>query len=582
MENLQHENSQLQIRVAAATTAIEQMKTELEREVERNRTAEETLHSAEREIARLQAEADAAQRHADELSRRASESESLQSAILKEVQRKIEAADLMRIEAEEQAQHLLEAAELSRKRAEQESRKVAEAEAARAKAQSESERRARLTEDIRKKADEEMARLKKEAAVARASADEARKKSQLADAARRRLEQEILAQQAQLHAQPKPTEKTTVPANAPGVENDLDNLEQELAQLQQKLESKKRAAVARNQHAHQAAEKQKTAEPGIVQNVYDLNQKTQKLPAFKPNQATANDVGKVRKSGWISDSILWETTIGLREDSEAEKFLDNENVQRATAAAAATAKRQEPSMRAQSSGEIKAQEAKRSVFTARESAPAIQRHVDVSGRGSRRLGLIALLSVAAVAISSGAYVLLHKTSDATPKLTTSVPNAVSNRGASGETTHLPDSPAAAANAPAGTAKSTALIPGANGAIARKEAMSPNAVTESAAVKPKADAVKSPVRKAATVAPALDAAPADAEPERAEISEPAPIPEESEQDVSPTLQLDKPALPARTVPVGSGTPDERTVPPTEAIPVEATPVVPTFTDVPPVN
>ncbi|MBI3775613.1 MAG: cyclic nucleotide-binding domain-containing protein, partial [Gammaproteobacteria bacterium] len=130
-ENLQHENTQLKTRVAATATEVERMKYELERAVERNRTAEEALHSAEREIARLQAEADAAQRRAEESLRQANESESLQSTILKEVQRKIEAAELMRLEAEEQAQRLREAAELSRKRAEQESRKVAEAEAAR-------------------------------------------------------------------------------------------------------------------------------------------------------------------------------------------------------------------------------------------------------------------------------------------------------------------------------------------------------------------------------------------------------------------------------------------------------------------
>lgn len=588
MENLQHENSQLQTRVAAASAALEQMKTELEREVERKRTAEETLLGAEREMARLQAEADAAQRHAEELSRRASESESLQSTILKEVQRKIEAANLMRIEAEEQAQQLRETAELSRKRAEQEARKVAEAEAARAKAQSESERRARLTEDIRKKADEEVARLKQEADAARASADDARRKSQLAEAARRKLEQEI---QAQLHAQSKAAEKTSeAPFDASGVENDLDDLEQELAQLQQKLESKKRAAVARNQHAQQAAEKHKTAESGIVQNVYDLNQKTQKLPAFKPNEASANDVGKVRKSGWISDSILWETTIGLREDSEAEKFLDNENVQRATAAAAATAKRQEPTLRAQSSGEIKAQEVKRSVFTARESAPVLQRHVDVSSRGSRHLGLIALLSVAAVAISSGAYVLLHKSGDATPETTNSVPNAMPNRGVSGEITNAPATSRSQTNEPAvGSTKSTASVPVANGAITRKEPVLPTGATDSAAVKPKADAVKPPVRKAEPTAPAVDAAPAAADPEGAEISEPAAITEEAEHDIAPVPQLEKSALPPRAIPVplgaapaNSGTLDEPTPPPAESAPAEAAPVVPTFTDAPPVN
>jgi len=594
-EKLKHDNKQLQTRVAATTAEIKEMKNELEREVERKRTAEEALHSAEREIARLQAEADAAHRDAEESLRRASESENLQSTILKEVQRKIEAAELMRLEAEEQAQRLREAAELSRKRAEQESRKVAEAEAARAKAQEESERRARLTEDIRKKADEEMTRLKKEAEVARANADEARKKSQLADAARRRLELEMQTQQAQIRAQSQPAEQPASPAKAPTVENDLDELEQELAQLQQKLEAKKRAAVARSQQAHQTAEKNRTAEPEIVQNVYDLHQKTQKLPVFKPNQAPPNDVGKVRKSGWISDSILWETTIGLREDSEAEKFLDNENVQRATAAAASV-KRQEANARSQPSGEFKSPEAKRSVFTARETAPTIQRHVEVSSGGSPRIGLIALLSAAAVAVSIGAYVMLHKTSTTTPKLTTSIPGAGSNRAtpdAQSSTLGAPAPTAATsqANEPAaGTAKSAAFASGGNGAIiARKEAVPPNTVADAIPAKSKADAAKLPARKPAPTDKPLDDTPATTEASHAKPSESAPVLKAPEHDNTPASQLRESATPARTVPPATGTapaaggePDGQAQPFAEPAPGDAPPVVPTFSDAPRVN
>ncbi len=587
-EKLQYENTQLQTRIAATTAEIEQVKNQLERAVERNRTAEETLHSAEREIARLRAETDAAQRHAEESLRRASESESLQSTILKEVQRKIAAAELMRAEAEEQAQRLREAAELSRKRAEQESRKVAEAETACAKAQDESGRRARLTEDLRKTADEEMARLKKEAETARANADKAQKKSQLADAARRRLEQEMQAQQAQIHAAPKLAEKPGTAASSPSVENDLDDLEQELAQLQQKLESKKRAAVARNQKAHQIAEKQRNTEPQIVQNVYDLHQKTQKLPTIKPHQAAPDDVGKVRKSGWISDSILWETTIGLREDSEAEKFLDNENVQRATAVAAAT-KRQETSARALASGNLKPQEANRSVFTARASAPTIQRRVDMSGRGTRRIGLITLLSAVAVTASIGAYVMLQS-GDATPQQTTGVPGATPGRISSDELANILNSPAPNAatlpgNEPAAdTEKAIASPNSINGAITRKETALPNAAAEPTVAKPKTDAARLPARKPVPTDQARDAAAAITE----ATSAPAPAPTAPEHDVSPSSQLQESATPTHTISVPmdassttQGGQDTRVEP---APPAEATPapVVPTFTDVPQVN
>ena len=587
---LKHENMQLQEHIAAATTEVEGMKNEWEHAVERNRTAEEALHTAEREIARLQAEADAAQRYAEESLRRASESESLQSTLLNEVQRKIEAANLMRLEAEEQTQRLREAAELSRKRAEQESRKVVEAEAARAKAQDESERRERLTEDIRKKAEIEMARLKKEADVARANADEARKKSQLADAARRRLELEMQTQLAQARAQGKSKETPAIPASTPNVENDLDELERELAHLQQKLEAKKHAAVTRNQQAHHAAEKNRTTEAEIVQNVYDLNQKTQKLPAFKSNQAAPNDVGKVRKSGWISDSILWETTIGLREDSEAEKFLDTENAQRPTAASQPTAKRHEGNTRLQSSGEFKSQDIKRSVFTARESAPTIQRHVDVSGRSSQHIGLITLLSAVAVAIGVGSYAMLHKPGTSTPELTTSIPTATIHRviPTDSPTNTLGAPPSAAATLQAkepvstsGT-KSTSVNNASQGAITRKEILLPDPIT----VKPKAEVAKIPARKMIPAEKPLRDTPTPTEPSGVLTSQPAPLQETSEQDKSAPQILES-ASPARTAPTpintnpSGGELNERAQPGVEAAPEPAN-VVPTFTDAPQVN
>ncbi len=572
------ENTQLQTRIAATSAEIEHVKTELERAVEHNRTADEALQSAEREIARLQAEADAAQRNVEESLRRASESESLQATILKEVQRKIEAAELMRLEAEEQAQRAREAAELSRKRAEQESRKVAEAEAARRKAQDEIERRARLTDEIRKKADVEMLRLKKEADTARAQADEAQKKSQLADAARRRLEAEIQAQQPQARAQSKPAETPTAAASAPAVENDLDELERELAQLQQKLESKKRAAVARNQQVHQAEEKHRANESDIVQNVYDVHQKTQKLPVFKPNQAAPNDVGKVRKSGWISDSILWETTIGLREDSEAEKFLDNENAQRANAAAA-TAKRQETNARALSSGELKSQEAKRSVFTARESAPTIQRHVDVSGRSSQRIGLIAALSAAAVAVGIGGYVVMHKPGASPAALTNNVTSTTTPaRVAPDVPLNARGTPASATTAPAsapgiGAAKSPSSAGSGNGAITRKENLAPT--SDSIAGKAKAEVAKPPARKPVPVEQLTGDASATTEPPRANASAPAPATIAPEHDIKPAASLPEPATLHAAPATSNGELNE-------PAPADAAPVVPTFTDAPRVN
>lgn len=591
MEKLQYENMQLQARVATTAAEIEAVKNELERVVEHNRTAEEALQLAEREIARLQAEADAAQRHAEESLRRASEAETLQASLLKEVQRKIEAAELMRFEAEEQAQHLREAAELSRKRAEQEARKVAEAEAARAKAQSESERRERLTEDIRKKAEVEMTRLKKEADSARANADEARKKSQLADAARRRLELEM--QTAQARAQSKPMEKPAV-ASTPAVENDLDDLERELAQLQKKLEAKKHAAVTRNQQIHQAAEKNSNVESGIVQNVYDMHQKTQKLPVFKPDQAAPNDVGKVRKSGWISDSILWETTIGLREDSEAEKFLDNEKGQRATASAAATAKRHDSNAKALSSGEIKSQEAKRSVFTARESAPTVQRHVDVSDRKSQRIGLIALVSAVVVAGGISAYVMLHKTSNPLPKVTTVIP-VTPNAVLPGAPTDASETPAPAAVKPpvkefnAGT-KSPSSSTGSNGAITR---LLPAAVTDPAAAKPKTEAAKLPPSKAMPVEKPLGAttvvAPQDAVKPGAIKSEPAPLQEAPLSESKPAALLQESPAPAHNAPMPTDSLAPAHSEAGEHAPSlkdpkrdDAEPPVPTFTDSPRIN
>ncbi|MBI3774015.1 MAG: hypothetical protein HY273_00405, partial [Gammaproteobacteria bacterium] len=401
---------------------------------------------------------------------------------------------------------------------------------------------------------------------------DARKKSQLADAARRRLEQEMQTAQTQARTQNKTVEEPAAPPAA--ADNDLDDLERELAQLQQKLEAKKRAAVARNQQVNLAAEQKRAAEPDIVQNVYDLHQKTQKLPAFKPNQAAPNDVGKVRKSGWISDSILWETTIGLREDSEAEKFLDNENAQRATAAAV-TAKRQENNTRAQASGELKNPEIKRSVFTTRESAPTIQRHVDVASHGPQRIVLIALLSVAGIAAGIGAYVLLHKAGNSPAKLTPSVINTAPGR----VTPDLPvtlDAVPAPANEPVErNTKSSTTTSNGNGAITRKEPQPTAAVPSTVPTKQKTEPAKSPERKAVPTNQVPLTTPAIDEPPRLKAA--APAAQQASPENVPTPQ-------SGTAPGAGDDPSERTQPVAEPAqePAETAPAVPSFSDAPHVN
>lgn len=309
-----------------------------------------------------------------------------------------------------------------------------------------------------------------------------------------------------------------------------------------------------------------------MQNVYDLHQKTQKLPIFKPNQASPNDVGKVRKSGWISDSILWETTIGLREDSEAEKFLDNENAQRATVAAAA-AKQQAATARAVASGELKPKETKRSVFTTRESAPTIQRHVDVSGRSPHYIGLIAVVSVAVVAAGIGAYVIMHKSGTSTPKAAMSAPNLVAPDALTSSHAGT-TSPINAIDA--ATSKSTTLANGGNGAVNRKDAALPTTTTDSIVAKPKVESARLTARKSI---------PASQPPIAAPTALPSQTQTAPEHDISAASQ--ESATPARAAPspmnIAPGTadePDEHIQPLAE--PAEVAPVVPSFTDAPRVN
>lgn len=490
-------NSKLKAEIAAKAADLETMKQQLEREVDQKRAAQEALLTAQREAARLKGEADAARKRAEELSRRANDSESQQSALMQEVLRKVEAAELMRLEAEEQAAKLREAADLSRKRAEDEARRAAEVEAARVKALEESERRARLTDEIRRKADEEIARLKAEADAARSQAEEARKKSVAAEAARRQIEEEI-KQQPRVAA---PAAKADVPP-----ENELENIEQELARLQEKLESKKRAAVTRQQERAAATPPVTTAnsgEPELLQNVYDIHQKTQKLPAFKQN----TDVGKVRKSGWISDSILWETTIGLRDDVEAEKELGNLQPAetRAPEPPAPEKARIEPTMRALSSGELRMQEAKRSVFTSREaSTTSTQRRADIPERSGNSVALVTAVVVAVVAVA-GTYLVMNNADDTKQKISNVLEKASNLRPASAPTldTKTISTPATTATVPKTGAKSAEDPSNSNGAIQRKE----SPVTDPAP-KAKREVKTSAIKTESPAKPVTEAPPGD--------------------------------------------------------------------------
>lgn len=401
-----NEMKQEQARFAATResqlTELNGMKQNLDREAERKRAAEEALKAAEREAARLKAEADAARRNAEELARRARDSETQHATMLEEIKRQAAAAEAQRREAEAQrreaeahARKLKEQAEASRRKAEEEARRVAEAEAAKQKAIEESETRARLAEEIRKKADDEIARMKAERNSAQQATQEAKYRPPTAPTA-------------------TPAPPQTPRAKAHDESQELEDIEQELVRLQKKLESKKRTAVTRKSEIDSANTKQDSE---LVQNVYDISQKTQKLPAFKPTQ-TAN-FGKLRKSGWVSDAILWETTLGLRDDTEAEKFLDDKARPAKPQPDAAPDARTQPKAhstsqpsRAMASGELNTAPRAPS-FTARDYVPTEpQRRVESTRRGNT---MTIIIAVAIAALAGGGVTLVVSDRSGTSK-----------------------------------------------------------------------------------------------------------------------------------------------------------------------
>jgi hypothetical protein len=129
----------------------------------------------------------------------------------------------------------------------------------------------------------------------------------------------------------------------------------------------------------------------------------------------APDVGNVRKSGWISDALLWETTLGMREDEEAELALAPEKAIKPKAAPVKEDKPQSVTKHVAKKAKPARQNPNASTFAARdvgENGPisqSVSQRVEMPAveRGSSMVKkLIIGASIAVVAaIGVGVYVM---------------------------------------------------------------------------------------------------------------------------------------------------------------------------------
>ena len=309
----QHEASRISEENTAVLKAeIDEIKTMMKEETERSKAAEAALKKAEEYAAQLKADAEAFRLRAEEEAKRFAQAEANRLAVLDEAVRSAQAEEEARARANEEAERLKIEAEAARARAEEEARKSAEAEAARLKALEEGERLAKAAEKARMLAEQEAARLKAEVESARAIAEQAMKKATKVDNERALAQEEAKKQLDIISAVKKAEEEAK---RAEEADFARKRAELEVERLKAKLEAQKRATMEKKK----VQETRKKHQESKIEHA----QPNDTIPDFQQELPVENaaNLGKIRRSGWISEALLWETTLGLRDDPDAKEYL---------------------------------------------------------------------------------------------------------------------------------------------------------------------------------------------------------------------------------------------------------------------
>ena len=301
---------------------LNEIKARMTDEKNKAAAAEKALHRAKEKEAKLRAEADASRSAADKEAHKLALIQEEKILELEEEIFQAEEAERLQVEAEQSAARFMEEAEAAKKRAEIEAKKYAVAEAAGKKALEKSKKNIKAAELARERAQSGTSRLRAELEATRASAEEALRKSSELDAARQREERNIKKQSrvlAELGREEEEKSRIVMSERA------RKKAEDEVEKLKAKLESQKKTALALAQKRvdEQAAEMQERERIQALPESFSPNDSVVIAPELLADiiPSGAPDVGNVRKSGWISDALLWETTLGMREDEEAEQAL---------------------------------------------------------------------------------------------------------------------------------------------------------------------------------------------------------------------------------------------------------------------
>jgi len=312
---------------------LNEIKARMTDEKNKAAAAEQALRRAREKESQLRAEAKA--------SRLAAEKETLklaqiQEEKIRELEMEIlqaEEAERVQAEAEANAARLMEEAETAKRRAEEEAKKYAVAEAARKKALEASQKNIKDAELARERAESGTSRLRAELEATRASAEDALRKSAELESALQ-LEEKNIEKQADVLAEleREEEEKNRIVMSEKG----RKKAEKEVEKLKVQLESQKRTALALAQKRADEHEEmmQERARVQAEPETFAANESVVIAPELLKDilPSGAPDVGNVRKSGWISDALLWENPLGMREDEEAEQVLAPETAAKPKAA----------------------------------------------------------------------------------------------------------------------------------------------------------------------------------------------------------------------------------------------------------
>lgn len=268
------EIQRLREEVAVATL---QAQTQHEREAERAAEEVNAVQLRAMQLEQKEAEIDVAIKRASLDAQRASEAELAHKYACEEIERVRAEADIACLQAKEQGKADVAASEeKARHRIEQVALQVRE-----------EARRAESAEKARQQAEQEIQRLKAEAEVQRIKSEKLIRES--VKAAKRQLDQKLIRQRAAIKAR--------------------RTAEIERKQAEQEIEKSLRSRA--------------TARKNPPCNTVNSDPRTDALSNDIPLDAddSADQLSSGTDAAWVSDQVMWEATLGMREDKAVEKIL---------------------------------------------------------------------------------------------------------------------------------------------------------------------------------------------------------------------------------------------------------------------